>query len=190
MLDEPTSALDMLIQAQIVDLLRSLQEKYRLAYLFISHDLRVVRALADEVMVLKDGKVVEHGPAAQIMNKPKADYTRALMAAAFNLEATEGDYAVGAEIDETRSGIFEACGQEFLVMTDDEQGRQGSEGGSEVAANLEEGLGKAVSATCGHVGDSGGLGMKNGGARSHQPRRDNDRRVGRRPGQQHQADQR
>jgi microcin C transport system ATP-binding protein len=89
-LDEPTSALDMSVQAQIVDLLRELQEKHRLAYLFISHDLRVVRALADEVMVLKDGKVVERGPSAQIFEHPREPYTKALMAAAFALEATEG----------------------------------------------------------------------------------------------------
>ncbi len=89
-LDEPTSALDMSVQAQIVDLLRELQEKHRLAYMFISHDLRVVRALADEVMVLKDGKVVERGPRAQIFEAPREPYTRALMAAAFALEATEG----------------------------------------------------------------------------------------------------
>jgi microcin C transport system ATP-binding protein len=89
-LDEPTSALDMSVQAQIVDLLRELQEKHRLAYMFISHDLRVVRALADEVMVLKDGKVVERGPSAQIFDSPREGYTKALMAAAFALEATEG----------------------------------------------------------------------------------------------------
>jgi microcin C transport system ATP-binding protein len=89
-LDEPTSALDMSVQAQIVDLLRELQEKHRLAYMFISHDLRVVRALADEVMVLKDGKVVERGSRAQIFESPREPYTRALMAAAFALEATEG----------------------------------------------------------------------------------------------------
>jgi microcin C transport system ATP-binding protein len=85
MLDEPTSALDMSVQAQVVDLLRALQEKHRLAYLFISHDLRVVRALANEVIVMRDGRVVEHGPAAQIFGSPQTDYTRALMAAAFNI---------------------------------------------------------------------------------------------------------
>jgi microcin C transport system ATP-binding protein len=88
-LDEPTSALDMSVQAQIVDLLRGLQEKHRLAYMFISHDLRVVRALADEVIVLKDGKVVEHGPAETIFEHPKEAYTKALMAAAFELRADE-----------------------------------------------------------------------------------------------------
>ena len=86
-LDEPTSALDMSVQAQIVDLLRDLQRKHKLTYLFISHDLRVVRAMADEVMVLKDGKVVEHGPAAQIFQNPRDPYTRALISAALNLEA-------------------------------------------------------------------------------------------------------
>jgi microcin C transport system ATP-binding protein len=88
-LDEPTSALDMSVQAQIVELLRDLQAKYDLAYLFISHDLRVVRALADDVMVLKDGKVVEHGPSTRIFEAPQAEYTKALMAAAFALEAVE-----------------------------------------------------------------------------------------------------
>ena len=71
-LDEPTSALDMSVQAQIVDLLRDLQERHGLAYLFISHDLRVVRALADEVLVMKDGKVVEAGPAEQIFERAAA----------------------------------------------------------------------------------------------------------------------
>ena len=89
MLDEPTSALDMTVQAQVVDLLRDLQKKHDLAYLFISHDLRVVKALANEVIVMRAGKVVEQGPAAEIFHAPKADYTRALMAAAFNLEAVE-----------------------------------------------------------------------------------------------------
>ena len=88
-LDEPTSALDMSVQAQIVELLRDLQAKYDLAYLFISHDLRVVRALADDVMVLKDGKIVEHGPSNRIFDAPQAEYTKALMAAAFSLEAVE-----------------------------------------------------------------------------------------------------
>ena len=89
-LDEPTSALDMSVQAQIVDLLRDIQDRHRLAFLFISHDLKVVRALADEVIVMKDGKAVEQGPAAQIFDDPQEDYTKALMAAAFRLEAVEG----------------------------------------------------------------------------------------------------
>jgi microcin C transport system ATP-binding protein len=88
-LDEPTSALDMSVQAQIVDLLRELQERHKLAYMFISHDLRVVRALADEVIVLKDGKVMEQGQAEQIFDEPRHPYTQALMAAAFHLEAVE-----------------------------------------------------------------------------------------------------
>jgi microcin C transport system ATP-binding protein len=88
-LDEPTSALDMSVQAQIVDLLRELQARHRLAYLFISHDLRVVRALAHEVLVMKDGKVVEAGPAHAIFTAPRDPYTRALMAAAFELETVE-----------------------------------------------------------------------------------------------------
>jgi len=85
-LDEPTSALDVSVQAQIVDLLRELQSRYHLAYLFISHDLRVVRALADELVVMKDGKVMEAGPAADIFSAPRTAYTRALMAAAFHLD--------------------------------------------------------------------------------------------------------
>ncbi len=88
-LDEPTSALDVSVQAQIIELLSDLQERYRLAYLFISHDLKVVRALADELIVLKDGRVVEQGPAAEIFEAPREDYTRALMAAAFDLESHE-----------------------------------------------------------------------------------------------------
>ncbi|MBL8594611.1 MAG: ABC transporter ATP-binding protein [Devosia sp.] len=86
-LDEPTSALDMSVQAQVVDLLRELQRRHGLTYLFISHDLRVVRALANQLMVMRNGKVVEHGPAAQIFAAPQSDYTRALMAAAFAVEA-------------------------------------------------------------------------------------------------------
>ncbi len=89
MLDEPTSALDMTVQAQVVDLLRDLQKKHDLAYLFISHDLRVVKALANEVIVMRAGKVVEQGPSSAIFTAPREDYTRALMAAAFNLEAVE-----------------------------------------------------------------------------------------------------
>ncbi|MBE9558413.1 MAG: ATP-binding cassette domain-containing protein, partial [Proteobacteria bacterium] len=88
-LDEPTSALDMSVQAQIVDLLRDLQEKHQLAYLFISHDLKVVRALADDVIVLRAGKVVEKGSADEIFDNPKDPYTQALMAAAFELKAVE-----------------------------------------------------------------------------------------------------
>jgi microcin C transport system ATP-binding protein len=81
-LDEPTSALDMTVQKQIIALLRDLQEKYGIAYLFISHDLRVVRALAHHVAVMKDGKIVESGPARKIFENPQKDYTRNLMAAA------------------------------------------------------------------------------------------------------------
>ncbi|MGA7971821.1 MAG: ABC transporter ATP-binding protein [Pseudolabrys sp.] len=91
MLDEPTSALDMLIQAQMVDLLRDLQKKRDLTYMFISHDLRVVAALASRLVVLRHGKIVEAGAASDLFKNPKSDYTRALFAAAFNLEtAPEG----------------------------------------------------------------------------------------------------
>jgi microcin C transport system ATP-binding protein len=86
-LDEPTSALDVSVQAQIVELLRGLQEKHGLAYLFISHDLRVVKALAQHLLVMKDGRVVEAGPAEEVFAAPRMDYTRALMQAAFELHA-------------------------------------------------------------------------------------------------------
>jgi ABC-type microcin C transport system duplicated ATPase subunit YejF len=84
-LDEPTSALDMSVQAQIVDLLRQIQQDHNLAYLFISHDLRVVRALANEVIVMRDGIAVEQGATAEIFDTPKTDYTKALIAAALDL---------------------------------------------------------------------------------------------------------
>jgi microcin C transport system ATP-binding protein len=87
-LDEPTSALDMLIQAQMVDLLCALQKRHDLTYMFISHDLRVVAAMSSSLMVMKEGKVVETGAAAEIFKSPKTAYTRALFAAAFNLDAS------------------------------------------------------------------------------------------------------
>jgi microcin C transport system ATP-binding protein len=86
-LDEPTSALDMSVQAQIVDLLRRLQQVHGLAYLFISHDLKVVRALAHRVVVLRHGRMVEQGSADEVFAHPREAYTRALMAAAFSLDA-------------------------------------------------------------------------------------------------------
>ena len=86
-LDEPTSALDMSVQAQIVDLLRDLQRRRGLAYMFISHDLKVVRALATDLIVMRHGKVVEQGSAAEIFRAPQSEYTRALFSAAFDIEA-------------------------------------------------------------------------------------------------------
>jgi microcin C transport system ATP-binding protein len=90
-LDEPTSALDMSIQAQIVDLLRALQARHGLAYLFISHDLKVVRALANDIVVMRDGRIVEAGPAEQIFRAPREPYTQALIAAAFNIAPAPAD---------------------------------------------------------------------------------------------------
>ena len=89
MLDEPTSALDMSVQAQVVDLLRQLQQKHGLAYLFISHDLTVVRALANDVIVMRNGMVEERGTAEAIFKAPQSDYTKALLAAALNLKVDE-----------------------------------------------------------------------------------------------------
>ena len=85
-LDEPTSALDMSVQKQIVDLLRTLQDRDNLAFVFISHDLRVVRALADDIMVMRGGRVVEAGPADRVFDHPREAYTQALLAAALRLE--------------------------------------------------------------------------------------------------------
>jgi microcin C transport system ATP-binding protein len=90
-LDEPTSALDMLIQCQICDLLRSLQKRLGLTYLFISHDLKVVAALASRLIVMRNGKIMEEGPAKELFANPKSDYTRALFAAAFDLETASAD---------------------------------------------------------------------------------------------------
>jgi len=88
-LDEPTSALDMIVQAQIVELLRALQRKRDLTFMFISHDLRVVSALASHILVMRGGRMVEQGPAREVFEAPREDYTRALFAAAFNLETAQ-----------------------------------------------------------------------------------------------------
>ncbi|MGQ0565441.1 MAG: ABC transporter ATP-binding protein [Gemmobacter sp.] len=95
-LDEPTSALDMTVQVQIVDLLRDLQRRYGLAYLFISHDLRVIRAMAHKVMVMRAGDVVEAGPAAEVFANPQSDYSRTLMAAAFAVPGKGTDSGAAA----------------------------------------------------------------------------------------------
>jgi microcin C transport system ATP-binding protein len=96
-LDEPTSALDMSVQAQIVTLLRELQVRHGLAYLFISHDMKVVRALATRVLVMKDGKVVEHGMAADVFDAPKNAYTKELVAAALLREMRGQPHANGTD---------------------------------------------------------------------------------------------
>ena len=88
-LDEPTSALDMSVQAQVVDLLRDLQAQYQLSYLFISHDLKVVKALAEHLIVMKDGRVVEQGKAEDIFTNPTTEYTKTLLAAAFDVETAD-----------------------------------------------------------------------------------------------------
>jgi microcin C transport system ATP-binding protein len=94
-LDEPTSALDMSVQAQLVDLLRELQRRHGLAYLFISHDLRVIRAMSHQVLVMRQGVVVEEGPTETVFERPHQAYTRALMAAAFDIEAVEPEAVAG-----------------------------------------------------------------------------------------------
>ena len=88
-LDEPTSALDRSVQAQMINLLQSLQEMRGLAYLFISHDLKVIRALSDQIIVMRQGKVVEQGDASTILDNPTHPYTQALMSAAFDLAVTD-----------------------------------------------------------------------------------------------------
>jgi microcin C transport system ATP-binding protein len=94
-LDEPTSALDRTVQVQILELLTDLQNRHNLTYMFISHDLKVVRAIADDVIVMRDGKVVEYGTCEQVLENPKTDYAAALVKAAFELAAdTSGAVSV------------------------------------------------------------------------------------------------
>jgi microcin C transport system ATP-binding protein len=93
-LDEPTSALDMTIQAQIIELLKSLQDRYGMTYLFVSHDLRVIRAMADEVAVMQNGKIVESGPSPELFNNPQHPYTKSLFAAAFNLSTRKNSVTI------------------------------------------------------------------------------------------------
>nr|VFJ92892.1 MAG: microcin C transport system ATP-binding protein [Candidatus Kentron sp. LFY] len=102
-LDEPTSALDMSVQAQIIHLLRELQTRHRLAYLFISHDLKVVRALSNEVLVMKEGRIVEQGRADDIFHAPREPYTRQLMAAAFDVESGLWPSGVEKRIEDTQA---------------------------------------------------------------------------------------
>ena len=102
-LDEPTSSLDRSVQSQIIDLLRSLQKRHQLAYLFISHDLRVVRALADSIIVLKDGVVVESGPASRILSVPEQPYTRALVKAALELKSVDNSHTETERLPEAPS---------------------------------------------------------------------------------------
>ena len=94
LLDEPTSALDRQVQKQIVDLLRNLQAAHALSYLFISHDLAVVRAMSDRILVMKNGQIVEMGPTLSLLEDPQEEYTKSLIAAAF--PATEVSAAAGA----------------------------------------------------------------------------------------------
>ena len=98
-LDEPTSALDMTIQAQIIDLLRELQQRHGMTYLFISHDLRVVRAIADDIAVMRRGRIVESGPAASVFAKPSHPYTKALFEAAFLDQPGPGDFFDNVVLD-------------------------------------------------------------------------------------------
>ena len=146
-LDEPTSALDMSIQAQIVDLLRELQRRRNLAYLFISHDLRVVRALASEIIVMRRGKVVESGDARAVFSAPQNDYTRALFAAAFANEAT---------LDARRQSVRQRVSRAILIVLDS----VGCGGAEDAKAYGDEGadtLGHIAEACADWRGDREGL---------------------------------